>query len=276
VSCHGVVPLAKSLDHVGPIARSVADAAILLRVLAGHDSRDVNTVKARVPDYAEGLKRRIRGLRLGWPREYFFDRLDEEVRGAIEAARKNFESLGAVFEEVSLPTLNQSVEPSANMAFAEATYFHQSAGYYPARKRDYSPELVERLEAGAKVSAVDYLRSFDVQKQVRAEFEEAFARVAAIVAPTVPVAAPRIDERKVRIGAEEETVRSALIRLNRPANFAGLPAISLPCGFTKQGLPIGLQIIGRGFDEPRVMQIAYAYEQANSWRTRRPPGFTLT
>jgi aspartyl-tRNA(Asn)/glutamyl-tRNA(Gln) amidotransferase subunit A len=159
------------------------------------------------------------------------------------------------------------------MAFVEATHYHRSAGYYPARRRDYSEELVERLEAGEKVTAVDYLRSFDVQKQVRAEFETAFARVEAIVAPTVPIPAPRIDERKLRIGGEEETVRSALIRLNRPANFTGLPAISLPCGFTQQGLPIGLQIIGRAFDEARVLQLAYTYEQANPWRLRRPPGY---
>ena len=273
VSCHGVVPLAKSLDHVGPITRCVADAAILLCVLAGFDARDTNTTRMRVPDYAGGLKRRAHRLRLGWPREYFFDRLDEEVRRAIETARKSFESLGVVFEEVSLPLLNQSVEPSTNMAFAEATHFHRSAGYYPARRSDYSKELIERLEAGEKVSALDYLRSFDVQKQVRAEFEAAFAQVDAILAPTVPIAAPRIDERKLRIGEEEETVRSALIRLNRPANFTGLPAISLPCGFTKQGLPIGLQIIGRAFDEARVLQLAHTFEQANPWRLRRPPGY---
>lgn len=273
VSCHGVVPLAKSLDHVGPITRSVADAAILLGVLAGYDARDANTARVPVPDYMQGLKRRVRGLRLGWPREYFFDRLDEEVRRAVEAARKTLEKIGAAFEEVSLPTLNQSVEPSTNMAFAEATHFHQSAGYYPTRKSDYSAELIERLEAGAKVSAVDYLRSFDAQKQVRGEFDAAFARVDAILAPTVPITAPRIDERKVRIGEEEETVRSALIRLNRPANFAGLPAISIPCGFTRDGLPIGLQVIGRAFEEARVFQIAFAYEQANDWQMRRPAGY---
>ena len=273
VSCHGVVPLAKSLDHVGPITRCVADAAILLRTLAGFDARDTNTTRKPVPDYAGSLKRGAHRLRLGWPREYFLERLDEDVRRAIEAVRESFEALGATCKEVSLPLLNQSVEPSTNMAFAEATHFHRSAGYYPARKIDYSGELIERLEAGEKVSAVDYLRSFDVQKQARAEFEGAFAQVDAILAPTVPIAAPRIEERKLWIGEEEETVRSALIRLNRPANFTGLPAISLPCGFTKQGLPIGLQIIGRASDEARVLQVAHAYEQANPWRLRRPPGY---
>jgi len=284
VSCRGVVPLSKSLDHVGPITRCVADAALLLRVLAGFDARDANTARVPVPDYVSSLKRKAHKLRLGWPREYFFERLDEEVRRAIEAARESLEALGAVFEEVSLPLLNQSVEPSTNMAFAEATHFHRSADYYPARKDDYSEELIERLEAGAKVSAVDYLHSFEVQKQVRTEFEAAFERVDVILAPTTPVAAPRIDERKLRIGGEEETVRSALIRLNRPANFTGLPAISLPCGFTRQGLPIGLQIIGRAFDEARVLQVAYTYEQAalldrppsgrsTPWRLRRPPGY---
>lgn len=284
VSCHGVVPLAKSLDHVGPITRSVTDAAILLRIIAGYDARDPSTKRVPVPDYTSKLQRKRGKLRLGWPREYFFDRLDPEVRQAIEAVRKSFEALGAVLCEVSLPLLNQSVEPSTNMAFAEATHFHQTAGYYPARKSQYSEELIERLEAGAKVTAVDYLRSFDVQRQMRREFEAAFAQVDAILAPTVPVAAPLIDQRKVRIGEEEETVRSALIRLNRPANFAGLPAISLPCGSTKQGLPIGLQIIGPTFEEARLLQIAFAYEQlfsiarlsgdqSNPWQALRPPGY---
>jgi aspartyl-tRNA(Asn)/glutamyl-tRNA(Gln) amidotransferase subunit A len=271
VSCHGVVPLARSLDHVGPLARSVDDVAILLGAIAGYDARDTGSAKHPVDDYVRNLHRRKK-WRLGWPREYFFERLDPEVERAVEAARKCFQKLGAIVEEVSLPHLNESVDPSTHIAFAEALHFHRAAGYYPARKQEYSEELQRRLEAGADVRAADYLRAFDAQKIVRADFEAAFERVDAILAPAAPITAPRIGESSVKIAGEEDTVRSALIRSNRPANFTGLPAISLPCGLSADGLPIGLQIIGRAFGEAELLQIAHAFEQANPWSRKRPHG----
>jgi aspartyl-tRNA(Asn)/glutamyl-tRNA(Gln) amidotransferase subunit A len=271
VSCHGVVPLARSLDHVGPLARSVEDAAILLGAIAGYDGRDSGSAKRPVDDYVRGLHRRKK-WRLGWPREYFFERLDPEVERAVEAARRTFEKLGARVEEVSLPHLSESVEPSTHIAFAEALHYHRAAGYYPERKQEYSEELQRRLEAGADVGAVDYLRAFDAQRIVRADFEAAFERVDAILAPVAPITAPRIGESSVKIAGEEETVRSALIRMNRPANFTGLPAISLPCGLSAKGLPIGLQIIGRAFGEAELLQVARAFEQASPASPMHPPG----
>ncbi len=270
VSCDGVVPLARSLDHVGPLARTVADAAIVLCAIAGRDPLDATTLARPVPDYLAELRRPLRRLRLGWPREYFFDKLDAEVRRAVEAAARTFEQHGARIEEISLSHIGESVDPSTHIALAEATAFHQSAGYFPARAAEYSQEVRARLERGAEVRAVDYLKAFEVQKVVRADFEAAFIRVDAILAPTVPVPAPCIGEKVVTIGSEEETVRAALLRLNRPANFTGLPAISVPCGFTQKGLPIGLQLIGPAFDEARLLRIAYAYERATEWHKRRP------
>jgi len=271
VSCFGVVPLARSLDHTGPLARSVRDAAIMLQAIAGRDTRDRASAKQPVPDYLRGLRGKRGRMRLGWPREYFLERVGEEVRAAVEAAARKFERLGAVREEISLPHLAASDEPSTQIALAEARVYHESAGYFPARAAEYGEDVRKRLEAGDSVRAVDYMRALEARRIVLADFEAAFEQVDAIIAPTVPVAAPRIGEKMATIGSEQEPVRSALIRFNRPANFTGLPAISLPCGFTREGLPIGLQLIGRAWDEARLMQIAFFYEQATEWHGRHPP-----
>lgn len=271
VSCHGVVPLCPSFDHVGPLARTVADVAILLGAIAGRDERDETTLRVPVPDYRAALGKPPRKFRLGRPRHYFWEKLDPEVRRVAEAAARSFEPLGGVIEEVSLPHLAGSVEPSIQIALAEARHFHESAGYFPARAADYGEEVRKRLEAGAEVRAVDYLKALEARKALRADFEAAFTHVDAILSPTVPVAAPRIGEERVGSGSEEEAVRSALLRLNRPANLTGLPAISVPCGFTRAGLPVGLQLIGRGLDETTLLRIACAYERATEWHKRHPP-----
>ncbi len=271
VSCYGVVPLARSLDHAGPLARTVADVAILLRTIAGRDPLDPTTAARAVPDYPGALKgRRLGKVRLGWPREYFFEHVDAEVQKAVESAGKQLERLGATLEEISLPNISASVEPSTQIALAESNSFHELAGYYPARAAEYGEDVRKRLELGDSIRAVDYLAALETRKKVLGDFETAFERVDAILAPAVPVPAPRIGEKMVKIGTEEESVRSALIRTNRPANFTGLPAISVPCGFTRTGLPIGLQLIGRAWEEARLLQIAHAYEQSTEWHERHP------
>jgi aspartyl-tRNA(Asn)/glutamyl-tRNA(Gln) amidotransferase subunit A len=268
VSCEGLVPLAPTFDHAGPLARSVADAALMLAAIAagpGGKAFHFSAADLRV------LDRPVRKLRLGWPREYFWEKLDPEVRARAESAARFFEGEGAELEEVSLPLLAESVEPSTHIALAEARHFHERAGYFPAHAADYGEDVRKRLEMGADVRATDYLKALDVCKQVRAGFEAALTRVDAILAPTVPVAAPRIGEKLVRAGDEEEPVRGALLRLNRPANLTGHPAISIPCGFTRAGLPIGLQLIGRMWDELHLLRIARLYERAHNWMARRPP-----
>ena len=270
VSCFGVVPLARSLDHAGPLARSVRDAALLLQAIAGHDSRDPASARAPVPEYLGGGRRKRIRVSLGVERGYFFDRLDDEIRRALEAATKEFARLGATMEEITLPSLAASERPSSAIAFAEALAYHEGAGYFPARAAEYGDDVRARLAAGREVRAADYLRAFDARRQAIAEFETAFERVDAILAPTVPAAAPRIGETSVEFGSEQETVRAAMLRLNRPANFTGLPAISLPCGFTRSGLPIGLQLIGPAWQEERLLEIALCYEQATPWHTRHP------
>ncbi|HEX9760012.1 MAG TPA: amidase [Candidatus Acidoferrales bacterium] len=276
VSCYGVVPLAPTLDHVGPLARTVEDLALLLGVIAGPDPRDITAEPRPVPDYLRSMRaveRERKKLRLGWPRHYFFDRVEPEIRRAVEKAARILEKLGARIEEVDLPGLADSVEPSTHIALAEARLVHESAGWYPSRAADYSDEVRKRLEMGAEIRAVDYLRALEVKRAVRREFDAALERVHAIIAPATPLAATPISQTRVRIEGYEEDVRMALLRMNRPSNLTGLPAISVPCGFTRSGLPIGLQLIGRAWDEARLLGIARLYEQATEWHLRRPEAF---
>ncbi|MGH9680931.1 MAG: amidase [Candidatus Acidiferrales bacterium] len=270
VSVYGTVPLAPSFDHVGPLARSVADAAILLGVLAGRDPLDPTSSSHRVEDFHGALGRPLRKFRLGRPRELFWEKLDGEVRRAAETAVREMEKRGAVVREVSLPHLNASLEAATDISLAEATRSHEAAGYFPGHSADYSEEVRQRIEAGTGVTAVKYLAGFDVRKRLLAEFEEAFREVDAVIAPSTPVPAARIGADFVQLEGEQVNIRPALVGMCRPANFTGLPAISVPCGFTSDGLPVGLQYIGRAFDEVTLLRIAHSYERSHDWTGRHP------
>jgi len=270
VSCFGVIPLSRSLDHTGPLTRTVADAAIVIRAIAGRDPLDPSTSPRPVPDFLQLLRRKPGRLRLGWPREYFWEKLDPEVRRLTESAARSFTDLGATIEEVSLPHLNSSTDPSTAIALAEARQFHESSGWYPARAADYGEDVRKRLDMASDVRAVDYLAAFDFRKLLIADFNSALSRVDAILSPTTPIPAPRIDEKLARIAGEDETVRAALLRLNRPANFTGHPSISMPCGFTSSGLPVGLQLIGRSFDEATLLRLALLFEHSHPAHSRHP------
>jgi len=283
VSCYGAVPLAPSLDHVGPLARTADDAALLLATIAGADPQDNSTLtQPRLKPFlnARAVSSRLRPrytkkrpLRLGWPKDYFFDAIDSEVASAVDAAARSFEKLGAVIEEVCLPHVHDGDAPSTTIALAEATHVHEAAGWFPAHAAEYGDDVRKRLGMGRDIRAADYLAALAMRKCVRTDFEGAFERVDAILAPATPIAAPRIGENSVMIGSSEETIRSALIRTNRPANLTGLPALSLPCGWTKSGLPVGLQLIGREWGEESLLTIAHFFEQAHLEFRRRPPGF---
>ncbi len=283
VSCYGAVPLAPNLDHVGPLTRTAADAALLLGVIAGADPHDISTLaQPRLKPYSDvrAISSRLRPhftkkfpLRLGWPQDYFFDAIDPEVVLAMDAAARSFEGLGAIIEEVPLPHVRDGDAPSTTIALAEATHVHEAEGWFPARSADYGEDVRKRLEMGRDIRAADYLNSLGVRKRVRADFDAAFERVDAILAPATPMAAPWIGENVVIFGSAEETVRSALIRSNRPANLTGLPALSMPCGWTDRGLPVGLQLIGKQWDEENLLTIARLFEQAHPEFRRRPAGF---
>jgi aspartyl-tRNA(Asn)/glutamyl-tRNA(Gln) amidotransferase subunit A len=268
VSCGGIVPLAVTLDHAGPIARSVEDAAIMLdAICSGSESR---SEFYRAVHAERKASRKKQHLRIGWPREYFFERVDNEVQHAVRAAAKCLERLCARIEEVSLPHLEEAAEPSTQIALAEALAYHESQGYFPARAKEYGEDVRKRLEMGSAVRAVDYLKAQQAREHLRADFREAFEYVDAILAPTVPMPAPLIGENSVMIGGESQSVRGALVRMNRPANFTGFPVISVPCGFTRTGLPIGLAIHGPEWGEANLLRIAFHYEQATEWHKRHP------
>ena len=270
VSVQGVFPLAPSFDHVGTLARSVADAATLLAAIAGRDPQDPASVAAPREDLLRTLTRRTRKIRLGLPKEHFWTRLDPEVRRRAEAAVKDMVRQGAIVREISLPTTASAVDAATTVALVEARRVHERAGYFPARASEYAADGRERLEQGGHVSAVEFLQAREVLEVSKAEFEAALRHVDAIVTPTTPVSAPLIGAQSVWVGDAEESVRSALVRLNRPGNFTGLPAISVPCGFTSEGLPVGLQLIGPAFGEAGIVAIAHRYEQAHGWSSSHP------
>jgi len=270
VSVFGTMPLSPSLDHIGPMARSVADAAILLGLIAGRDPLDPTSSPRPVEDFRAALEKPLRKFRLGRPREHYWEKLDPEVRRAAEEAVRDMERRGAVVSEVSLSHLKESLNGATDVSLAEALHVHEAAGYFPARAADYGEEVRQRIEYGGKVTAIRYLEAFDVKKRLLAEFDAAFKTVDAIVAPSVPVPAPLIGAESVRVDGEVMSARPVIVGHARPANFTGLPAISIPCGFTRDGLPIGLQFIGRAFQESSLLRIAYSYERANDWRPRHP------
>jgi aspartyl-tRNA(Asn)/glutamyl-tRNA(Gln) amidotransferase subunit A len=270
VSKFGTVPLAPIFDHVGPLARSVTDAAILLGLLAGHDPLEASSSARRVDDYRAALRKPLRKFRLGRPHEHFWDHLDVDVRRLIEAAIRDLEKQGATVREISLPHLGESIDAATNISLAQSRRCHEAAGYFPADAGEYSEEVRKRLEAGGNVLAVQYLAALEVQSRMSAEFDQAFQNVDAIVTPTVPIPAPPIGADTVDADGRQLNIRAALVGMNRPANFTGHPAISVPCGFTRGKLPVGLQLMGRKFDESTLLRIAFGYEREHAWSTRHP------
>ncbi len=265
----GVLPLARSMDHVGPMARTAADCALLLGPMAGYDPADPTTSVLPVPDYRLALTGDIKGLRVGLLRRFFLEAGVPEVRQAVERAVKTLESLGAVVDEVELPSVNDVAVASFAIVGAEALAYH--AQWLRTRAADYQPDVAQRLRMGAFVSGLQYVRGQQARALVRAEVDEALARRDVLLAPATPLAAPLLGENETTLGDGPSDVRSALIRLTRPFNFSGHPACAVPCGFTAAGLPIGMQLVGRPFDEATVLRAADAYQRATDWQARRPP-----
>ena len=268
VSRYGVYPLSHSCDHVGPMMRTVADAAVMLQAIAGPDPKDPTASHAAVPDYTLALKEDVRGLRLGVPQEYFFEDNEPSVRDGVQAAIQHLSSLGATVEEVSIPSINHVIASSTAIIAAEAYEIH--AQTMQTRSQDYGDDVRTRLLLGACIDAAQYLKAQRFRTLLRQEMLDVFGRVDALVTPTTVIAASKIDDLTIRIGDKEFVAAAHIARATRPFNMTGLPAISVPCGFTPDGLPIGIQIIGRPFEETMVLHIAYAYEQSTPWHERHP------
>jgi aspartyl-tRNA(Asn)/glutamyl-tRNA(Gln) amidotransferase subunit A len=266
VSAESVVPLSPRLDFVGPLARNVADAALLLDPIFVRGKREPS------PSSARKHPGKAATFRLGVPKEFFFDVISEDVYIAFHETVRSLQKRGAKVREVSIPHLAETEEAGNHIAWAEATHYHQQAGWFPARSADYGEDVRGRLEMGTKVSATSYLKALEARDKFIQQFHLAMtdAGVDALVVPTTPIAAPLIGEESTRIGEKDHPTRALLLRLNRPANLAGVPAISIPCGFTSSGLPVGLQLIGLHTAELGLLQIAHAFERVHP-QTSRPP-----
>ena len=269
VSRWGLTALSWSLDHPGPMVRTVEDAAITMNVIAGHDPKDVASAKVEIPDYTTALTGDVKGLRIGMPKEYFDAPLDPQVRKAVLDAISLLESMGAEVKEVSFPMFEQSQAISSTVLMAEATAYHRDLLEKDGHQL-YEP-VRQRLQAGLFISAADYLRAQQARTLLDQEGRRLLDDVDLLAGPTEPVTAPEILAARVLAGEQEIGVVGALTQYTRPYNINGFPAISVPCGFSDTGLPIGLQLAGKPFDELTVLRAAHAYEQATDWHTRRPP-----
>jgi aspartyl-tRNA(Asn)/glutamyl-tRNA(Gln) amidotransferase subunit A len=264
----GALPLSWSMDHVGPMARSAADCALALRPMAGYDPADATTSVLPVPDYTAALTGDIKGLRVGVLRRFFLESAMPEVRAAVEQAITTLQGLGAVVDDAELPSVGVVGVASFAIVASEALAYH--AEWLRTRAADYQPDVGERLRMGAFVSGLHYVRAQQARALVRDEVDAALAKRDVLLAPTTPLTATVPGENEATLGDGPSDVRSALIRLTRPFNFSGHPACSVPCGFSAAGLPIGLQLVGRPFDEATVLRAADAYQRATDWHTRRP------
>jgi len=262
VPSRGVIPLSLSLDHVGPLTSTVADAAIVLQAIAGYDSADLTTPNIPVADYVGALREDARPLRVGVLREYFFDDLDPEVAAAMELALKGIETLVAEMKEVKL-----NVPTDRTLQAAESYAYHaENAGKTPEL---YQAETLRRIRSGEAITAAQYIKSRRELNEARRSIARVFADVDVLLSPTMPMPAPAIADLR----ATPDALRPAeikLLRNTRPFNVWGLPAISVPCGLTQSGLPIGLQIAGPHWREDLVLRLAHAYEQATAWHKRKP------
>ena len=258
VSTDDVVPLSPTLDFVGPLARSAEDAALLLEAIGVRGKGERRLRLGRVPSS------RSRRPRLGVPQEFFLDVLSPEVERAFQTALRTLEKGGARLKEVFLPLLPETEDAGNQIAWAEATHYHQHAGWYPAHAEEYGEDVRKRLEKGTKVPAVAYLQALQLRDQFIAAFHVILQEeeLDALVVPTTPITATRVGEESVAIKGSIHPTRALLLRLNRPANLAGVPAISVPCGLTENGLPVGLQFIGAVTEELLLLELAYNFERA--------------
>jgi aspartyl-tRNA(Asn)/glutamyl-tRNA(Gln) amidotransferase subunit A len=286
VSRYGLVAFASSLDQIGPITKTVRDSAVLMNLICGHDRCDSTSAPVEVPDFTAALTGDIKGMKIGVPKEYFIEGMDPEVETAVREAIKHMEGLGAKVVEVSLPHTAYAVaayyilatsEASSNLARYDGVKYGVRVPakdllemYTETRARGFGAEVKRRIMLGTFALSSGYydayyLRAQKVRTLIKQDFDEALKQVDVIATPTTPEAAFKMGEKT------DDPLKMYLSDIfTNSVNLAGVPGISIPCGFTKAGLPVGLQIIGKHFDEESVLKTADAYEQTTEWHKRRP------
>ncbi|MGA2291823.1 amidase [Bradyrhizobium sp.] len=268
ISRAGAMPLSQSLDTVGPLARSAEDCALLLGLMAGPDPEDLTAIAGPVPDYAAATRQPIKGLRIGVPSAFYVDDLDAEVARILDQTIAVLKREGARIVEVELPDQRQLTAACQLVLAVEAASFHKR--WLIERPQDYGPQVLMRLQNGLAIPGVSYLEAMRWRGPALSAHLEATAGVDAVIAPVAPVAAPTIAESDVGNNPDAEAVIQRLTRFTRPVNYLGLPALSIPSGFTQGGLPVGMQLVGRSFDEATLLRIGAAFQRATDFHDRVP------
>jgi aspartyl-tRNA(Asn)/glutamyl-tRNA(Gln) amidotransferase subunit A len=270
VSRFGAMPLSFSLDHIGPLARTVSDCALLTQIIAGHDPRDPTSDRRPVPNYLRSIEDGIRGLRVGIPNFYFYDHVEPEVLSLMEDSLDVFRGVGAEIVEVKIPSNIDLANPMLNLIMAvEAATIHKK--WLRERKEDYGSQTLARLVPGLLYSATDYLDALNLRQHLLTDFSRSvFDQVDLLHTPTLSAPVPKIAD--IEIGADSGLMVfiTRFTHCTRPINYLGLPALSVPAGFTENGLPNGFQLVGRPFDEAPLFRAARAYERETSWVAKTP------
>jgi aspartyl-tRNA(Asn)/glutamyl-tRNA(Gln) amidotransferase subunit A len=268
ISRAGAMPLSQSLDTVGPLARTAEDCALLLGLMAGADPEDPTAIGGPVPDYATAVREPIKGLSIGVPSAFYVDDLDPEVARILDQTMNALKDAGANIVQVELPDQSQLTAACQLVLATEAAAFHKR--WLIERPQDYGPQVLMRLQNGLAIPGVLYLEAMRWRGPALAAHLAAVAGVDAVLAPVAPIAAPTIAESDVGNSPDAESVIQRLTRFTRPINYLGLPSLSIPSGFTSRGLPVGMQLIGRSFDEAILLRIGAAFQRATDFHTRMP------
>jgi len=270
VSRAGAMVLSWSMDHLGPLAWTARDVALMLSAMAGRDPADATASRRGVPDYLAGIDGGIRGFRVGLPENYFFERLDPEVAAGVRGAARQLGALGAEVRDVRIPDAQHMTDVSMIIARSESSALHSAM--LREQPEALQPTVRARLEVGLAISAHDYLQALRLRSRLtRAFIRDVFDEVDVLLTPVTPEPPPALAPLKVATPEAFNARSSRFSSLTRPFNGYGLPALSVPCGFTTAGLPLAFQVVGRPFDEARLLQLAHAYQEAAGWHRQRPP-----
>lgn len=257
VSRFGTLPLGYTLDHMGPLTRSSRDAALVLNAIAGYDPRDAASSRKPTVDFVPDEGCSIRGVRIGFPENCFFDRLDPDVETAVRGAIARAQSMGAIVKPVTVPDIAELNAVGRVILLSEASAVYDP---YVGNREVIGADVLALLDQGRLVPAIDYINAQRLRRRMRREFNRLWSGIDCLMCPTTPDTAPKIGAATIRLGGVEEDVRLATTRLVRSINVLGLPALSIPCGLSSTGLPIGLQIVGAAFDEAQVLRVGAALE----------------